>query len=112
MEEPDEGIWEVRGGRKQFTHSKMMAWLAFDRGGEAGRAVQLRGGGASRALAKDSRRNSRAGLRAGIQREEESVHAVLRIGGTGRELAHDAARRFSSGDDERVAARSKRSSAS
>jgi GH15 family glucan-1,4-alpha-glucosidase len=29
--EPDEGIWEVRGGRKQFTHSKMMAWLAFDR---------------------------------------------------------------------------------
>jgi GH15 family glucan-1,4-alpha-glucosidase len=28
--EPDEGIWEVRGGRKQFTHSKMMAWLAFD----------------------------------------------------------------------------------
>lgn len=30
-EEPDEGIWEVRGGRKQFTHSKMMAWVAFDR---------------------------------------------------------------------------------
>lgn len=28
---PDEGIWEVRGGRKDFTHSKMMAWLAFDR---------------------------------------------------------------------------------
>jgi len=30
-EKPDEGIWEVRGGRKQFTHSKMMVWLAFDR---------------------------------------------------------------------------------
>lgn len=30
-QEPDEGIWEVRGGRKQFTHSKMMAWVAFDR---------------------------------------------------------------------------------
>jgi len=29
--EPDEGIWEVRGGRKHFTHSKMMAWVAFDR---------------------------------------------------------------------------------
>jgi GH15 family glucan-1,4-alpha-glucosidase len=29
--DPDEGIWEVRGGPKQFTHSKMMAWLAFDR---------------------------------------------------------------------------------
>ena len=30
--EPDEGIWEVRGGRRQFTHSKVMAWVAFDRG--------------------------------------------------------------------------------
>src|SRR5213075_1166940 len=28
---PDEGMWEVRGGRKHFTHSKMMAWVAFDR---------------------------------------------------------------------------------
>lgn len=29
--EPDEGIWEVRGGRQNFTHSKMMAWVALDR---------------------------------------------------------------------------------
>ncbi len=29
--EPDEGIWEVRGGARHFTHSKLMAWLAFDR---------------------------------------------------------------------------------
>jgi GH15 family glucan-1,4-alpha-glucosidase len=29
--EPDEGIWEVRGGRRDFTHSKVMAWAAFDR---------------------------------------------------------------------------------
>lgn len=29
--EPDDGIWEVRGGRQQFTHSKVMAWVAFDR---------------------------------------------------------------------------------
>lgn len=28
--EPDEGIWEVRGSRQQFTHSKVMAWVAFD----------------------------------------------------------------------------------
>jgi GH15 family glucan-1,4-alpha-glucosidase len=34
-DKPDEGIWEVRGGRKHFTHSKVMAWLAFHR------AVQL-----------------------------------------------------------------------
>src|ERR1700758_3353104 len=30
-EQPDEGIWEVRGGRRQFTHSKVMAWVALDR---------------------------------------------------------------------------------
>jgi GH15 family glucan-1,4-alpha-glucosidase len=30
-EQPDDGIWEVRGGRKPFTHSKVMAWVAFDR---------------------------------------------------------------------------------
>jgi GH15 family glucan-1,4-alpha-glucosidase len=29
--EPDEGIWEVRGTPQQFTHSKVMAWVAFDR---------------------------------------------------------------------------------
>ena len=30
-EGPDEGIWEVRGPRQHFTHSKVMAWVAFDR---------------------------------------------------------------------------------
>src|SRR3954454_13196095 len=30
-DQPDEGIWEVRGGRRHFTHSKVMAWVAFDR---------------------------------------------------------------------------------
>ncbi|MBX3285918.1 MAG: glycoside hydrolase family 15 protein [Actinobacteria bacterium] len=29
--EPDDGIWEVRGGRRHFTHSKVMAWVALDR---------------------------------------------------------------------------------
>jgi GH15 family glucan-1,4-alpha-glucosidase len=29
--EPDEGIWEVRGPQRHFTHSKVMAWVAFDR---------------------------------------------------------------------------------
>ncbi len=31
-QEPDEGLWEVRGPRRHFTHSKVMAWVAFDRG--------------------------------------------------------------------------------
>jgi GH15 family glucan-1,4-alpha-glucosidase len=30
-QEPDEGIWEVRGPRRHFTHSKVMAWVAADR---------------------------------------------------------------------------------
>lgn len=30
--EPDEGIWEVRGGPKPFVHSRVMSWVAFDRG--------------------------------------------------------------------------------
>jgi GH15 family glucan-1,4-alpha-glucosidase len=30
-QEPDEGIWETRGGPQHFTYSKMMAWVAFDR---------------------------------------------------------------------------------
>jgi GH15 family glucan-1,4-alpha-glucosidase len=38
--EPDEGIWEVRGGRRHFTHSKVMAWVAVDR---AVRDVELFG---------------------------------------------------------------------
>jgi GH15 family glucan-1,4-alpha-glucosidase len=30
-QQADEGIWEVRGGRQQFVHSKLMSWVAFDR---------------------------------------------------------------------------------
>ena len=36
--EPDEGIWEIRGPRRHFTHSKVMAWVAVDR---AVKAVDL-----------------------------------------------------------------------
>jgi GH15 family glucan-1,4-alpha-glucosidase len=38
--EPDEGIWEVRGPRRDFTHSKVMAWVAADR---AVKAVEMFG---------------------------------------------------------------------
>src|SRR6478752_7777197 len=31
-DQPDEGIWETRGGRKQFTYGRLMSWVAFDRG--------------------------------------------------------------------------------
>ena len=31
-DQPDQSIWEVRGGRRQFTFSKLQCWVAFDRG--------------------------------------------------------------------------------
>jgi GH15 family glucan-1,4-alpha-glucosidase len=40
---PDEGIWEVRGERRHFTHSKVMAWVALDRGIRAAEAFELNG---------------------------------------------------------------------
>jgi GH15 family glucan-1,4-alpha-glucosidase len=49
--EPDDGLWEVRGPRRHFVHSKVMAWVAFDRAacyaednmGEPGLAARWRG---------------------------------------------------------------------
>jgi GH15 family glucan-1,4-alpha-glucosidase len=41
--EPDEGIWEVRGGPRQFTHSKVMAWVAFDRAVKSAETFGLQG---------------------------------------------------------------------
>ncbi|MGN6798119.1 MAG: glycoside hydrolase family 15 protein [Gaiellaceae bacterium] len=40
---PDEGIWEVRGGRRHFTHSKVLAWVAFDRGVQTVERLGLEG---------------------------------------------------------------------
>jgi GH15 family glucan-1,4-alpha-glucosidase len=40
---PDDGIWEVRGPRRHFTHSKVMAWVAMDRAVKLGENFGLRG---------------------------------------------------------------------
>jgi GH15 family glucan-1,4-alpha-glucosidase len=40
---PDEGIWEVRGPRRHFTHSKVMAWVALDRAVRAVERFGLKG---------------------------------------------------------------------
>jgi GH15 family glucan-1,4-alpha-glucosidase len=42
-DQPDEGIWEVRGPRRHFTHSKIMAWVAFDRAAKAVEEFSLEG---------------------------------------------------------------------
>jgi GH15 family glucan-1,4-alpha-glucosidase len=41
--EPDESIWEVRGGRRHFTYSKVMVWVAFDRAIKSAQAFGLAG---------------------------------------------------------------------
>jgi GH15 family glucan-1,4-alpha-glucosidase len=41
--EPDEGIWEVRGAPQHFTHSKVMAWVAFDRAIKSAETFGLEG---------------------------------------------------------------------
>jgi GH15 family glucan-1,4-alpha-glucosidase len=40
-EQPDQGIWEVRGPAQHFTHSKIMAWVAFDRAVKDAERYQL-----------------------------------------------------------------------
>lgn len=42
-DKPDEGIWEVRGGRRHFTYSKVMAWVALDRAVKAIQRFHLDG---------------------------------------------------------------------
>lgn len=42
-DKPDEGIWEVRGPRRHFTHSKVMAWVAMDRAVKAVERFGLEG---------------------------------------------------------------------
>ncbi|MGH3004148.1 MAG: glycoside hydrolase family 15 protein [Gaiellaceae bacterium] len=42
-DQPDEGIWEVRGPRRHFTHSKVLAWVAFDRAIAGVERLDLRG---------------------------------------------------------------------
>ena len=74
--EPDHGIWETRGPARAFTHSRLMSWVAFDRGvkscerfgldGPVERWREIRG--------RDSRRR----LRERVRREAQHVRAVLR----------------------------------
>ena len=83
--EPDEGIWEVRGGRQHFTHSKVMAWVGVDR---AIRDVELFGFPVPvdrwRALRDEI--HARDHVR-GVRRRDRLLRPVLRIEGAGRRAA-------------------------
>lgn len=62
--EPDEGIWEVRGERQHFTFSKLMAWVALDRG-----IVLEEHAGRVPPQTLDRWRRTRADIRAAIERD-------------------------------------------
>ena len=94
-QEPDEGIWEVRGGRKNFTHSKMMAWLGVPSGGAIDRRGWFARERRARALEESPRPNPSGSLRARLQPESESVYPVLRERRARRQSADDADDRVS-----------------
>jgi GH15 family glucan-1,4-alpha-glucosidase len=41
--QPDDGLWEIRGERRHFTHSKVMAWVAFDRAVKVAEELEVTG---------------------------------------------------------------------
>ena len=86
--EPDRGIWEVRGEPKHFTSSKLMCWVAADRGA---RLARLRDDEAMRrALAGRRGRDPRGHLRERAGRARR-LHPALRHRGARRVAAADAA---------------------
>ncbi len=85
--EPDEGIWEVRGPRRHFTHSKVMAWVAFDRAVKSVEIFGLEGPVDDGVSVPGSTR--RSAPQGSIRRA--AFHAVLRIGAVRRQSADDSA---------------------
>ena len=89
-QDKDNGLWEIRGPLRDFTHSRVMVWAAFDR---AVKAVERHGlpGDVERwrALREQVRDEVR---RPGLRREPRHVHPALRDD-RGRRLAADAAAR-------------------
>ncbi len=57
--QPDEGVWETRGGSQHFTFSKVMAWIAFDR------------------CIKDAEEDGLPGPTEDWRRERDAVHALV-----------------------------------
>ena len=94
-QEPDEGIWETRGGRQHFTFSKVMAWVAYDRAIRSAEMFKLEGPldewRATRATStpKSARR---------LESRAERVLPVLRQRSARCERPADAAGRFPAAD--------------
>ncbi len=88
--QPDNSLWEVRGPRRHFVHSKVMAWAGVDRAVHTVQAHGLDGpAGRWRAL-RDA--DPRGRLRPRLRRRPQHLHPVLRLARLGRRAAADPAR--------------------
>ena len=74
---PDDGIWEVRGGRRHFTHSKIMAWVAIATA-VVEELAEKAGAWARSPPARAARADPRRGVPARASTRARRVHAVLR----------------------------------
>ena len=59
-DQPEEGIWETRGGRKDFTYGRLMCWVAFDRGHPAGGRARAPGRASTGGPRRGTRSTSRS----------------------------------------------------
>ena len=75
--EPDQGIWEVRGAPQHFTHSKVMAWVAFDRSIKSAETFGLEG--PDRRMAHIARGDIRRGVCQGLRPGAWHLRAVLSV---------------------------------
>ncbi|GAY09620.1 glycoside hydrolase family 15 protein [Pseudonocardia sp. N23] len=90
-DQPEEGIWETRGGRKDFTYGRLMSWVAFDRGirmaGERGRPADVAGWTAARDAIYDQimTRGFDEGRQAFVQHYDDTVldSSLLRMATVG-----------------------------
>ena len=109
--QPDEGIWEVRGGRAHFTYSKVMAWVALRPRHQGRRGIRPRRAGRHAGSAVREPIHDEVCTQ-GFDRAARQLRAVVRLEGARRQPAAAADRGLSAADGSaRPRARSQRSSA-
>ena len=93
--EPDDGLWESRGGRQHFTASKVAAWVAFDSAVRSAERFELPGPVERWRAARDAIHAEvcARGLRSGAR----VVHAVVRLAAARRLAARHRGRRVPAG---------------
>ena len=91
-DQPEEGIWETRGGRQPFTYGRLMSWVAFDRGHPPGH--RTRPPRAAGPLDPRTGQHPPPDPGTRLERRAERVRPALPHERAGRGTAPDAGRRF------------------